>query len=60
MFYGRVNKIKKGDFMVFIGGRVLDEEREPKVLAADGVVNADLQRDYDLIWNESEEVSEVL
>ena len=46
--------------MVFIGGRVLDEEREPKVLAADGVVNADLQRDYDLIWNESEEVSEVL
>lgn len=46
--------------MVFIKGCVIDEEREPCLMVADGVVNSDIQRDYDLIWNDSEEVSEVL
>lgn len=46
--------------MVFIGGRLFDEERELLKVVSDGVVNADVQRDYDLIWNESEEVAEVL
>ena len=46
--------------MVFICGRVVDEDREPLKVVYDGVISADVQRDYDIIWSESEEVAEVL
>ena len=46
--------------MVFINRICIDEEREPMVVCSDGVVNDDVQRDFDIIWNDAQEVCEVL
>lgn len=45
--------------MTFINGMMVDEE-EPKMLSSDGLINYDIQRDYDIVWNESSDCSEVL
>lgn len=46
--------------MTFINGQIVDEEREPRMLMADGVVNGDIQRDYDIIWDGCSDLCEIL
>lgn len=46
--------------MTFINGMVFDDGREPLMVRADGVVNADVQRDFDLIWDNCSDLCEIL